>query len=108
MFSLKLMNYPKDINKYLCIRSKILEKTLEIYTINEYKVYSFKELSLLPQQELKNMFKKYFIQAEISIKELNKFSNNIFLLIHNIDTYINQIIIPSVIKEYDLGYKWNR
>ena len=108
MFSLKLMNYPKDINKYLCIRSKILEKTLEIYTINEYKVYSFKELSLLTQQELKNVFKKYFIQAEISIKELNKFSKNIFLLIHNIDTYINQIIIPSVIKEYNLGYKWNR
>ena len=54
------------------------------------------------------MFKKYFLQAEISIKELNKFSKNIFLLIHNIDTYINQIIIPSVIKEYDLGYKWNR
>ena len=108
MFSLKLMNYPKDINKYLCIRSKILEKTLEIYTINEYKIYSFKELSLLTQQELKNMFKNYFLQAEISIKELNKFSKNIFLLIHNIDTYINKEINPTVIKEYDPKYKWNK
>ena len=51
------------------------------------------------------MFKKYFLQAEISIKELNKFSKNIFLLIHNIDTYINKEINPTVIKEYDPKYK---
>ena len=108
MFSLKLMNYPNDLNKYICIRSKILEKTIEIYTINKCKLYSFKQLANLNQQEIKNLFKDYFLQAEIPMKELNKFSKNIFILIHNVDTYINKIIDPCVIKEYNHGYNWNK
>lgn len=108
MFSLKLMNYPNDLNKYLCIRSKILEKTIEIYTINKCKTYSFKQLINLNQQEIKNLFNDYFSQAEIPRKELNKFVQNIFLLIHNADTYINQVINPCVIKEYNPEYKWNK
>lgn len=108
MFSLKLMNYPNDLNKYICIRSKILEKTIEIYTINKSKTYSFKQLSGFDQQQIKNIFKEYFLHAEIPIKELNKFSKNIFLLIHNIDIYINCIIDPLVVKEYRNGYKLNR
>lgn len=108
MFSLKLMNYPSDLNKYICIRSKILEKTLEIYTKNKSKLYSFEQLSAFNQQQLKNIFKEYFLQTTISNKEVNKFINNIFLLIHNTDVYINQVIDSKVIEEYKKGYKLNR
>lgn len=108
MFSLKLMNYPSDLNKYICIRSKLLEKTIEIYTINKCKTYSFKQLSYFNQQQLKSIFKEYFVQADLPIKELNKFAKNIFLLIHNIDIYINCVIDSKVIEEYRNGYKLNR
>lgn len=108
MFSLKLMNYPSDLNKYICIRAKVLEKTLEIYTPNKSKLYSFEQLSSFSQQQLKNIFKEYFLQTGISNKELNKFVNNIFLLIHNIDLYINYVIDSQVIEEYKKGYRLNR
>lgn len=108
MFSLKLMNYPSNLNKYICIRTKILEKTLEIYTPNKSKLYSFEQLSCFDQQQLKNIFKEYFLQTGSPNKELNKFVNNIFLLIHNIDLYINYVIDSRVIEEYKKGYKLNR
>lgn len=108
MFSLKLMNYPHNINNYICIRAKVLEKTLEIYTINKCKIYTFKQLSNYNQQQIKNIFKEYFFEAKIPAEELNKFSKNIFLLIHNVDIYINSIIDPRVIKDYNNGYKLNR
>lgn len=108
MFSLKLMNYPSNLNKYICIRTKILEKTLEIYTPNKSKLYSFEQLSVFNQQQLKNIFKEYFLQTGIPNKELNKFVNNIFLLIHNIDLYINFVIDSRVIEKYKKGYKLNR
>ena len=103
MFSLKLMNYPKDINKYICIRSKILEKSIDIYTLSDIKTYSFKELSKLDKNEIRSFFKPYFIKSNLSINKLNKFIESIFLLIHDSDTYIKQIIDPKVIEEYEKG-----
>lgn len=108
MFSLKLMNYPNDLNKYICIRSKILEKSIEIYTFYKCQTYSFEQLLSFNPKELENIFKKYFLQAGISIKELKKFTENIFLLIHNANAYINCVIDPKVIEEYRNGHKLNR
>lgn len=108
MFSLKLMNYPNDLSKYICIRSKILEKTLEIYTFNKYKTYSYEQLSVFTPKQIKNIFKQYFLQAEICNKELNKFAKNVSLLIHNVDLYINSVIDHQVIDEYKNGFTLNR
>lgn len=108
MFSLKLMNYPENLNKYICIRSKILEKSIEIYTLKKNKEFTYDELRLLTKQQLKNVFEQYFINAKLTKKQLNDFISNLFILLHNTNTYINKIIDHKVIEDYQLGNGLNR
>lgn len=108
MFYLKLMNYPIDINKYIYIRSKLLEETIEIYMDNKSVKFPFNELSKFSQEELMTIFEEYFFQAGISYKELQSFVKNVFLLIHNVDKYIKTVLDSKVIEEYKLGYRLNR
>lgn len=108
MFYLKLMNYPIDINKYIYIRSKLLEETIEIYMANKSVKFTFNELSKFSQEELVAIFEVYFFQAGISYKELKSFVKNVFLLIHNVDKYIKTVLDLKVIEEYKLGYRLNR
>lgn len=108
MFCLKLMNYPKDINKYICIRSKILEKVIEIYTPYKSQTLFYDDLFLLTKKQLKNIFEQYFITAGLETKQLNDFIRNLFLLLHHTDLYINKVVNPKVIDDYRLGNSLNR
>ena len=108
MFSLKLMNYPSDLNKYLCIRSKLLDDIVEIYTLKKNKIYYFQELTHYNKNELRNIFKLYFFEANLSNKVLNNFTKNLFLLIHNKNKYIESTLNQKVIEEYKLGHTLNR
>lgn len=108
MFSLKLMNYPDDLDKYLCINAKIINNTIEIYTIQKNEIFSFEELFFLTQNQLKNIFKPYFKNADLTNSQLNEFIKNLFLLIHNTQDYISKIISPEVVNEYKLGKGLNR
>lgn len=108
IFSLKLMNFPNDINKYICIRSKILDNTLEVYTLNNQEMFSFEQLSLLNEVQLKDIFKDYFLKADLSMKQLDEFIHNIFLLAHKADEYIDKVIDLKVIEDYKIGNKLNR
>lgn len=108
MFSLKLMNYPDDLNKYICINVKIIDSTIEIYTMLKNEIFSFNELFSLSKNELKRIFKPYFKNSSLTNNQLNKFIKNLFLLIHNTSNYINTIISPKVVSEYKLGKKLNR
>ena len=108
MFSLKLMNFPTDINQYLCIRAKILDKELEIYTTTKNEILSFEYLSKLDLKKLKDIFQEYFFNAKLDSKKLNIFVNNLYLLLHNVEKYICEIIYSKVIEDYKLGNKLNR
>jgi hypothetical protein len=102
------MNYPKNISKYICIRSKVLEKTIEIYTIHKKKIFSFEELTPLTLKQIEKLFFPYFKNSNLEYSKFKRFTNNIFLLIHNIDEYISKEIDLKVIEEYKLGNKLNR
>lgn len=108
MFSLKLMNYPDDLNKYICINAKIIDYTIEVYTVLKNEIFSFKELFPLSKHELKNIFEPYFKNACLTNKQLNEFIKNLFVLIHNTQDYINTIISPDVVNEYKSGKRLNR
>lgn len=108
MFSLKLMNYPQNLDKYICIRSKILEKSIEIYTPKKNQIMFYSELSLLTKKQLKNIFKKDFLDANLTQQQLTEFINNLYILIHNSDTYIKKIINSKVIEDYLSGNILNR
>lgn len=108
MFCLKLMNYPKDINKYICIRSKILERYIEIYTPRKNQKWFYDDLASLTKEQLKNLFEQYFIDAGLTTKQLTNFIRNLFLLVHHSDIYVNKVINPKVIEDYRLGNNLNR
>lgn len=108
MFSLKLMNYPKDLDKYICINAKIIDNTIEVYTVLKSEIFSFKELFSLGRNELENIFKPYFKNACLANEQLNEFIKNLFFLIHNTQDYINTIISLEAVNEYKLGKRLNR
>lgn len=108
IFSLKLRNFPSDMNEYLCIRAKVLDQILEIYTIKKNQIFSFEYLSTLNIYELQNIFQNYFIDAKLDYKKLDVFINNLYLLVHNIEKYINNIIHSDVIEDYKLYKKLGR
>lgn len=108
MFSLKLMNYPKNIKEYICIRSKILDKTVEIFTVKRQKMYTFDELFCFTEKDLKKFFNEYFINSKISEYRINNFIKNLFILIHNTDDYIRKVINSKVIEDYKFGNVLNR
>lgn len=108
IFSLKLMNYPDDLDKYICIRAKIIDNVVEVYTIRKSKIFSFNELSSLTKEELENIFKPYFEHTNLISKQLYEFIENLFLMIHNAQEYINKVINNNVIEEYKYGKKLNR
>lgn len=107
-FSLKLMNYPIDRSDYLYIRSKIIEKKVDIYTTSYQNTFSFEELSKFSQEKLENIFNPLFKKASLSNKKLKNFINSLYLLINHSDEYIEKCIDKEVKKEYDLGYTLNR
>lgn len=108
MFSLKLMNYPNDLDKYICINAKIIDNTIEVYTVLKKEIFSFKELFPLGKNELENIFEPYFKNAGLTNNQLSEFIKNLFLLIHNTADYINTIMNPEVVNEYKLGKRLNR
>ena len=103
IFSLKMMNFPKKKENYLCIRSKVLDNTLEIFTYDSKKTIFFKEIKDLSKVELHDLFKSYFTKANLSEYKLNIFSKNLYLLIHHCDEYINKIIDKGVIEDYKVS-----
>lgn len=107
-FSLKLMNYPIDRSNYLYIRSKIIEKKVDIYTVSYQNTFSFEELSKLSHNELENIFKPLFKKAKLSNKKLQNFIKSLCLLVNRSDEYVEKCIDKEVKKEYDLGYTLNR
>lgn len=108
IFSLKLMNYPSDLNKYICIRAKIIDSIIEVYTIQKQEIFSFRDLSSFTCNELRQIFKPYFKMANLTSKQLCLFIENIFILIHHTQEYVNTVIHPEVVKDYKLGKKLNR
>lgn len=108
MFSLKLMNYPDDLDKYICINARIIDNTIEVYTALKNEIFSFKELFSLSKSELKHIFEPYFKNASLTDEQLNEFLTNLFLLIHNTQDYISTIISSEVVNDYKLGKRLNR
>lgn len=102
IFSLKLMNYPKNLDQYLCIRSKFLDETLEIYTMNRVEEYTFEYLRNLNLEQLKELFYKFFVNANLGVKQLDRFIHNLDLLIHRHLEYVDKVISIEVLKEYRL------
>lgn len=100
IFSIKLMNYPKDLNKYICIRAKIIDNIIDVYTLKKSEMFSFNELSSLTKDKLSNIFKSYFENADLTRKQLDEFIENVFLLIHNAQDYVSTVISPEVLKDY--------
>ena len=108
MFSLKLMNYPNNLDKYICINARMIENTIEIYTLLKNEIFSFDNLLFLNKNELKEVFAPYFEIASLTESMLNQFIENVFLLIHHSQDYIDKIINAEVVKEYKQGKKLNR
>lgn len=108
MFSLKLTNYPDNLEQYIGINAKIIDGIIEVYTFQKNEVYSFEKLRLLTKNELKNVFEPYFKNACLTNDQLSGFINNLFLLIHNAQEYIHTIINPEVVNDYKLGKRLNR
>lgn len=108
MFSLKLMNFPPNKNNYLCIRSKLLDRTIEIFTKNNNEKILFDDIYNLSLKELENIFISYFKNANLTYDKFDIFVKNIFLLIHNYDEYVNKVIDKNVIIEYNSGLNLNR
>ena len=102
------MNYPADINKYLCIRSKILENTIEFYSTFFNEIYNLNDLKILDKKDIEILFKSHFINANIHTDKFNRFIENIIMLINNKNAYIEKVLNKDVIKEYKLGKKLNR
>ena len=100
IYSLKLMNYPKDNDKYIYIRSKIFDKTIDIFTCKIKHTFTYDELSNKNKKELNKIFNPYFINTNISKYRFYKFINCIYLLIHNREEYIEKVINKDFLEDY--------
>lgn len=108
MFSLKLMNFPNDLTKYLCVRAKVIDQVIEVYTLKKNEIFSFQEMKNLPKEQFKQIFSLYFKEANLSDAQLKCFFKSLSLLVNNVDVYIDEVINSKVVEAYKLGNMLNR